>query len=82
VPPVDESPPIAPDMEQLVAALRSGIYESGRGRRVADGASGGAGKSPRLTADVNGSDDLEVGAQITVQRRERMERHRKKTGKA
>jgi len=27
VPPVDESRAIAPDMEQLAAALRSGIYE-------------------------------------------------------
>jgi histidine ammonia-lyase len=30
VPPVEESRAIAPDMEQLVAALRSGIYGSGR----------------------------------------------------
>jgi len=30
VPPVDEARAIAPDMEQLVAALRSGIYEPGQ----------------------------------------------------
>ena len=30
VPPVDESRAIAPDMEQLAAALRSGIHEPAR----------------------------------------------------
>jgi histidine ammonia-lyase len=30
VPPVEESRAIAPDMELLVAALRSGIYDGGR----------------------------------------------------
>jgi histidine ammonia-lyase len=29
VPPVEESRPIAPDMERLVAALRSGVYGPG-----------------------------------------------------
>jgi histidine ammonia-lyase len=32
VPPVEESRAIAPDMERLVAALRSGIYETARQR--------------------------------------------------